>query len=138
MFKAEYEKHNFLWRWFTGKGWAYSNYIKRSEELFKKVGFDEKKHAEGAIEYCKNTLPEVYSADIDIVKGDYESHLEAYKMAHRVESFEARKYTDWALELNLDPEFGIESKLVGFAEKYGIKASDLVNNRIDWGSGAHA
>lgn len=138
MFKAEYEKHNFWWRWFTGKGWAYSNYIKRSEELFKKVGFDEKKHAAGAIEYCKNTLPEVYSADIDIVKGDYESHLEAYKMAHRVESFEARKYTDWALELNLDSEFGIESKLVGFAEKYGVKASDLVNNRIDWGSGAQA
>ena len=138
IFKAEYEKHNFFWKWFTRKGWAYSNYIKRSEELFKKVGFDEKKHAAGAIEYCKNTLPEVYSADIDIVKGDYESQVESYKIAHRAVTYEAREYTNWALELNLDPEFGIESKFTEFAEKYGVKPSDIVNNKIDWGSSATA
>ena len=137
MFKAEYEKHNFFWKWFTRKGWAYGGYISRSEKLFKNVGFDEKKHAEEAIKYCKNKLPEPYETDIDIVKGNYESQVESYKIAHRVVTFEAREYTNWALELDLDPEFGIESKLTEFVEKYGIKSSDLLT-KIDWGSGATA
>ena len=137
IFKAEYEKHNFFWKWFTRKGWAYGGYISRSEKLFKNVGFDEKKHAEEAIKYCKNKLPEPYETDIDIVKGNYESQMESYKIAHRVVTFEAREYTQWALELDLDPEFGIESKLTEFVEKYGIKASDILT-KVDWGSGATA
>ena len=138
IFKAEYEKHNFFWKWFTRKGWAYGGYISRSEKLFKNAGFDEKKHAEEALKYCQNKLPEPFETDIDIVKGDYESQVESYKIAHRAVTYEAREYTNWALELNLDPEFGIESKFTEFAEKYGVKPQDIVNNKIDWGSSATA
>lgn len=138
MFKEELSKHNIFWRWFTSNGRAYSNYVKRSEELFEKVGFHEAKDGDSAIEYCKNTLPEVYDTDIDIVKGDYEDSMEAYTRAHTTEIFEAREYADRAKELNLDPEFSLESKLSSFAEKYGMDASNLVNSRLDWSSAATA
>ena len=136
LFKEELEKHNIFWRWFTSNGRAYSNYVKQSNELFKKVGFNEERDGIPAIEYCKNVLPEVYSTDIDIAKGDYESSMEAYVQAHTPEIFDAREHTDRAAELNLDPEFGIESKLTPFAEKYGIEVSSIANHRIDWGSAA--
>ena len=136
MFKEEIAKHNFLWRWFTFAGRAYTSYVNRSEELFKKVGFNEKIHAEAAINYCKNTLPEVYDTDIGIVKGDYDSQMESYIRDHTPEIFDARDWFKNSAELNLDPEFALESKLAPFAEKYGIDASSLANKRIDWSSPA--
>lgn len=138
MFKEELGKHNIFWRWFTSNGRAYSNYVKRSKELFERVGFHEEKDGNSAIAYCQNTLPEVYETDIDIVKGDYEDSMAAYVRAHTPELFKAREWTDWAKELNLDPEFGLESKLTAFAEKYGVDASFLINRRVDWDSAAKA
>lgn len=135
VFREELSKHGRLWRWFFSKRVdMYNSYIDRAKQLLEKVGFDEEKHGPAVIEYSKTHLLSPYSVDIDSVKTDYDTEMQRYTARHMPEIHDARDHQEWAAELNLDPESSVESKLLPYAEKYGMDVSRFSKVQIDWKS----
>jgi hypothetical protein len=113
---------------------SYNKYINKTCDMLKKVGFDEAKHGDAAIEQSKKILLSPFNRDIEISSSNYIVMVEQYTVRHTEKLTVAADRTKQAEKMDADPATSYINKLKPFADKYGIEPEKFINENINWRS----